>query len=89
MKNKKISKKTWKKLSYISIIPFILFFIWIIFEMIVCMKQQYPLETLGVTMRNWKELFKLDLYISFICNQIILLPSFCLLILSIYKVRKE
>lgn len=83
------NKKTWKKLFYISIIPFILFFIWTIFEMIFCMKQQYPLEALGVTMRNWKELFILNLYISFIVNQIILLPSFCLLILSIYKTHKE
>ena len=79
----------WILIRLQSIVVFIVTIIWIIMDIIQCMSQKYPHDSLGVTMFNWFDQFTLNLAFYGIIWTILLIGSIVLFIISIKKIKKE
>ena len=81
--------KKWKIIRTVTIVILILFALFVLYKMFLCMKMSYPHDSLGVTMYNWFDQFQLELaFIAYIFG-IPMIIDITLLVLSIKKIKKH
>ena len=79
----------WLLIKRGSIITTILTIIWIIINIIQCIKLDYPRDSLGVTVNNWFGEFSINLAFYGIIWGLLLIVSIILFIISNKKLKKD
>ena len=83
------TNKKWKIIRTITTVILIIFLLYILVDMVVCMKMTYPHPMLGIDALNWTDQFMTDLKIIMLVWTIPLLIDIIFLVLSIIKIKKE
>ena len=79
--------KKWKIIKYVTLSILILFLIYILWLLGICINDSYPSEFLGATVHNWFEAFIINLVFKLIVYSIPLLLVIILFIVSIKKTK--
>ena len=68
----------------LSFIPIMLFIVYAIIQIPVCMRNVYPTPMLGIDAMNWFDAWLLNVGIVFMCSFFVLIPCIIILIKNIF-----
>ena len=80
--------RKWKIIRFITIVFFIIFFLYLLSDAVNCMNMSYPHPMVGIDASNWIEQFTVDLLFIMINWGIPLVIDIVLMIISVIKVKK-
>ena len=81
--------RKWKIIRFITIVFFIIFFLYLLSDAVNCMNMSYPHPMVGIDASNWIEQFTVDLLFIMINWGIPLVIDIVLMIISVIKVKKS
>ena len=79
--------KKWKIIKYVTLSILILFLIYILWLLGICINDSYPYDILGATVDNWFEAFFMNVGLRLYIGAIPLLLVIILFIVSIKKTK--
>lgn len=79
--------KKWKIIRFITITFLIIFFLYLISDVINCINMSYPHPMLGIDAHNWIEQFTVDITFIMIIWGVPLIIDVVLIIISINKIK--
>lgn len=80
--------RKWKIIRFITIVFFIIFFLYLLSDAVNCMNMSYPHPMVGIDASNWIEQFTVDLLFIMINWGIPLVIDIVLMIIFVIKVKK-